>query len=396
MINERLKIFFLSNSKLVDKHFINIIFGTVKIIKEKNILSSFFNKKLNVALAYNLKPESESLSQSVSPIVNNHSQSLQSQMDTYAEWDTWETINAVKDAISHYNNVTLIEADEEAYNKFRQVKPDIVFNIAEGAFGVSREAQIPAMLDMLQIPYTGSDALTLAICLDKARTKEILSYYKVPTAKFFVADKIEVAENHDLGFPMIVKPISEGSGKGIYASSFVHSKDELKREIKRITSEYNQSALIEEFLPGREFTVAILGNNGDTKVLPAIEMRYDKYPEGIAPLYSYEAKWILDTKENEFDVFDCPANITRELEQKINKVCTDTYRVLKCRDWSRIDLRLDKNGEPNIIEINPLPGIIPDPNENSSFPKAARAAGIEYDDMINHVLASAVKRYNLL
>ena len=94
-------------------------------------------------------------------------------------------------------------------------------------------------------------------------------------------------------------------------------------------------------------------------------------------LYSYEAKWILDTKENDFDVFDCPANITKELEAKINKVCIDTYRVLKCRDWSRIDLRLDKNGEPNIIEINPLPGIIPDPTENSSFPKAARAAGIE-------------------
>ena len=127
------------------------------------------------------------------------------------------------------------------------------------------------------------------------------------------------------------------------------------------------------------------------------EVEFDsKYPEGTAPLYSYEAKWILDTKENEFDVFDCPANITKELEEKINKVCLDTYRVLKCRDWSRIDLRLDKNGEPNIIEINPLPGIIPDPNENSSFPKAARAAGIDYNDMINTVLASAVKRYNLL
>ncbi len=396
MVDERLKIFFLTFLKLVDKHFINIIFGIEKIYKEKNILSSFFNKKLNVVLAYNLKPESEPLSASVSPIVNNQSQNFQTQLDTYAEWDTWETINAVKDAIACYNNVTLIEADEEAYNNFRKVKPDIVFNIAEGAFGVSREAQIPAMLDMLQIPYTGSDALTLAICLDKARTKEILSYYKVPTAKFFVADEVDDAGNHNLNFPMIVKPVSEGSGKGIFASSFVHSKDELKREIKRITSEYNQSALVEEFLSGREFTVAVLGNNGDTKILPAIEMRFDKYPEGTAPLYSYEAKWILDTKENEFDVFDCPANITKELEEKINKVCLDTYRVLKCRDWSRIDLRLDKNGEPNIIEINPLPGIIPDPNENSSFPKAARAAGIDYNDMINTVLASAVKRYNLL
>ncbi|HQJ45059.1 MAG TPA: D-alanine--D-alanine ligase, partial [Ignavibacteriaceae bacterium] len=206
---------------------------------------------MNVALAYNVKPESDSFPAVVSPILNSSSQKSNSEIDQYAEWDTWETINAVKDAISIYNNVSLIEADEEAYNKFREIKPDIVFNIAEGANGVSREAQIPAMLDMLKIPYTGSDALTLAICLDKARTKEILSYYKIPNAKFFVADKVEDAKNHNLKFPMIVKPISEGSGKGIYASSFVHNQTELEREIKRITSEYNQSSLVEEFLPGR-------------------------------------------------------------------------------------------------------------------------------------------------
>jgi D-alanine-D-alanine ligase len=351
---------------------------------------------LNVALAYNVKPESDSFPASVSQNSNNQSQNLNSQFDEFAEWDTWETINAVKDAIACYNNVTLIEANEEAYNKFREIKPDIVFNIAEGAYGVSREAQIPAMLDMLQIPYTGSDALTLAICLDKARTKEILSYYKVPTAKFFVADRVEDAENQNLEYPLVVKPVSEGSGKGIYASSFVNNRKELEREIKRITSEYNQSALVEEFLSGREFTVALLGNNGDARVLPAIEIRFDKYPAGVEPLYSYEAKWILDTKESDFNVFDCPAMLDTELEKKVNKICLDTYRVLKCRDWSRIDLRLDKYGEPSIIEINPLPGIMPDPTENSSFPKAARAAGINYNDMINTVLASAVKRYNLL
>lgn len=351
---------------------------------------------MNVALTFNVKPESDSFTALVSPAIDNQQTNLQPQIDTYAEWDTWETINAVKNAISIYNNVTLIEANEEAYNKFREIKPDIVFNIAEGANGVSREAQIPAMLDMLNIPYTGSDALTLAICLDKARTKEILSYYKIPTAQFFVADRPEDAYNKNLSFPLIVKPVSEGSGKGIFASSFVNSVEELTREIVRITTEYNQSALIEEFLSGREFTVAILGNNGEARVLPLIEMRYDKYPAGVVPLYSYEAKWILDTKENVFDVFDCPANVDKQLEEKIKKVSIDTYKVLKCRDWSRIDLRLDKNGEPNIIEINPLPGIIPDPNENSSFPKAARAAGIEYNDMINLVLAAGVKRYNLL
>jgi D-alanine-D-alanine ligase len=354
---------------------------------------------LNVALAYNVKPESETFPEIVSSNPNSHSSNLKPQLDTYAEWDTWETINAVKDAIEVYNNVTLIEADENAFNKFKEVKPDIVFNIAEGENGVSREAQIPAMLDMLKIPYTGSDALTLAICLDKARTKEILTYYNVPNAKFFTADSVddvETVENKNINYPLVVKPVSEGSGKGIFASSFVNNKEELKREIERITTEYNQPALVEEYLSGREFTVAILGNEDETKILPIIEMRFDKYPEGVIPIYSYEAKWILDTKENDFDVFDCPASVDEQLEMKIKKVCFDTYKVLRCYDWSRIDLRLDKNGNPNIIEINPLPGIIPDPKENSSFPKAARAAGINYNDMINTVLASAVKRYNLI
>lgn len=354
---------------------------------------------MNVALAYNVKPESETFHAIVSPNPNSHSQNLKPQLDTYAEWDTWETINAVKDAIEVYNNVTLIEADEESFNKFKEVKPDIVFNIAEGANGVSREAQIPAMLDMLNIPYTGSDALTLAICLDKARTKEILTYYDVPNAIFFAAgsvNDVDEIEKRNLEYPMIVKPVSEGSGKGIFASSFVNNREELKREIERITTEYNQPALVEEFLSGREFTVAILGNNDEINILPVIEMRFDKYPEGVTPIYSYEAKWILDTKENDFDVFDCPAIVDEQLEMKIKKVCLDTYKVLRCQDWSRIDLRLDKHGNPNIIEINPIPGIIPDPKENSGFPKAARAAGINYNDMINTVLASAIKRYNLL
>jgi D-alanine-D-alanine ligase len=197
-------------------------------------------------------------------------------------------------------------------------------------------------------------------------------------------------------FPLIVKPISEGSSKGIFSSSFVKNTKELEDEVGRILTSYNQPALIEEFLPGREFTVAVLGNGDETEVLPIIEIRYEDFPEDVVPLYSYEAKWILDTKENNFDVFECPAKLNKQLEEKIKETVLRTYKVLKCKDWSRIDVRLDKNGVPNIIEINPLPGIMPDPNENSSFPKAARAAGMDYNQMIQRVLYSAAKRYGLL
>lgn len=290
----------------------------------------------------------------------------------------------------------MIEADFFSFEKLRDSKPEIVFNIAEGINGASREAQIPAMLDMLNIPYTGSDAATLSICLDKARAKEILTYYGIPTAKFFVVTSPEEANDIRLPFPLIIKPNLEGSSKGIFSSSFVTNKEELKREVERILFEYNEPALIEEFLPGREFTVALLGNGSDVEVLPLIELKYNSFPENFIPIYSYEAKWILDTSENPLNVFSCPAQVDSALEEKIRTLCARTFNVLRCKDWSRIDVRINKNGEPCIIEVNPLPGILPNPNDNSCFPKAARTAGYNYTTMINKVLHCAARRYNIL
>jgi D-alanine-D-alanine ligase len=351
---------------------------------------------LNVALAYNVKPESDTFIEDLPPIRSDNLTQTESVIETYAEWDTWETINALKDAIEVYHDVNLIEANTDAFEKFMQSKPDIVFNIAEGFNNLSRESQIPAMLDMLNIPYTGSDALTLGICLDKARTKEILSYYKIPNANFILVDRYKPLSNHSIEFPSIVKPVSEGSSKGIFNSSIVRNYDELNAEIKRVVDEYNQPAIIEEFLPGKEFTVAIIGNEDNTEILPIVEIKYENFPEEVEHLYSYEAKWILDTKDSVFDVFECPAAIEKDLENQIKDTALRAYNVLRCRDWGRIDIRLDKNGTPNVIEINPLPGIMPDPNENSSFPKAARAAGINYNEMIQRVLFEACKRHNLV
>jgi D-alanine-D-alanine ligase len=367
---------------------------------------------LNVTLAFNVKPacldlaeprqKSETFLEDLSPVSNLSQKAKQPQVqsqesiDTYAEWDTWETISAVKSAIELFHNVNMVEANENAFEQLRESRPDIVFNIAEGFNGISREAQIPSMLDMLRIPYTGSDPLTLATCLDKARTKEILSYYKIPNTRFMVVDQIEQVKNLEMSFPLIVKPVSEGSSKGIFTSSFVKDLRELRKEVDRILNEYNQPVIIEEFLPGREFTTAIIGNGDEAEVLPIVEISYNDFPEDFIPIYSYEAKWILDTKENPLEVFSCPAKISRQLEGKIKSVALRTYNILHCKDWSRIDVRLDKNGEPNIIEVNPLPGILPNPEENSCFPKAARAAGLAYNDIINKVLFAAAKRYKLL
>ena len=351
---------------------------------------------MNVALTFNVKPESGTFNEEIPLVQSNSNTQLQKSVDTYAEWDTWETINAVKSAIETYHAVELIEADQFAYEKLRESKCDIVFNIAEGFNGTSREAQIPAILDMLKKPYTGSDPLTLSICLDKARTKEILSYHKIPNAKFLVIDQLEQLTDVNMMFPLIVKPISEGSSKGIYSSSFVNNDRELLLELQRILTEYNQPALLEEFLPGREFTVAIIGNNNEAEALPIVEISYKDFPKDFVPIYSYEAKWILDTREKPLDVFNCPADIDLNLEQEIKATALKTYRVLKCRDWSRIDLRLDKFNIPNVIEVNPLPGILPNPVDNSCFPKAARTIGLDYNNMINKVLFTAAKRYGLV
>jgi D-alanine-D-alanine ligase len=315
--------------------------------------------------------------------------------DTYAEWDSKETILAVKTALEQNHNVTLIEANEEAYRKIIDVKPEIVFNIAEGLRGSSREAQMPALLEMLGIPYTGSDPLTLGICLDKSRTKEILAYHKIPTPKFIVVEEESQIKNIDIGLPAIVKPLYEGSSKGIFDASVVRTVPDLEKQTKKILAEYDQPALVEEFLTGREFTVAMLGNDGDLRPLPIVEIRFDSLPKGVNPIYSYEAKWMWDTVENPIDVHECPAKITPELKEKIENICRKTYKVLKCRDWCRIDIRLDGSGEPQVLELNPLPGILPNPEEHSCFPQAARAAGLDYQVMINSVLNAAIKRYGL-
>ncbi len=150
--------------------------------------------------------------------------------------------------------------------------------------------------------------------------------------------------------------------------------------------------LVEEFLPGAEFTCAILGNGRGARVLPLVGMNFAALPDGALPVYGYEAKWVWDRPENPLEIFECPARIGKALQREVEKTALDAYRVLGCRDWSRIDVRLDAAGVPNVVEVNPLPGILPDPADNSCFPKAARAAGMSYDQLIQACLVYAAQR----
>ncbi|MGA9115238.1 MAG: ATP-grasp domain-containing protein [Bacteroidota bacterium] len=304
-----------------------------------------------------------------------------------------ETVHAVRDALALVHRVVLVEANQDACQKLIENRPDFAFNMSEGLYGASREAQIPAILEMLGVPYLGSDPLTLGICLEKARAKEILSYHGISTPPFAVVRSMEAFEDVRVRFPSIVKPLHEGSSKGVHDSCLVRSPADLEREVRAVLSAYGQPAIVEEFLPGREFTVALLGNGRDVRMLPVVEVLFDALPDGANPVYSYEAKWVWDRAERPLEIFSCPADLTPLLRDEVESVCRRAYEVLQCRDWARVDVRLDVRGRPHILEVNPLPGILPDPRDNSCFPKAARAAGMSYPELITTVLDIALERY---
>lgn len=316
--------------------------------------------------------------------------------DFFAEGDSAETIEAVISAIrSGGYEVIGIEGDDSAPQKLELLQPDLVFNMVEGLFGDFRESYIPMVCERLGIPYTGSDPLTLALCLNKARTKEILSYYSIPTPPFRVFYAHQKIELRDFEFPAIIKPIAEGSSKGVFNDSVVETIDQARSKIIECLEKYQQPVIIEKFLAGDEFTVAMWGNEPEIEVLPIVAIKYDDLPPGARPIYSYEAKWIWDIPEKPLEIFQCPANLTLLQRRNIEAVARDAYRVMNIKDWCRIDIRMDSQGVPHVLELNPLPGILPNPEENSCFPKAARTKGYSYEAMILKVIEFARKRYQI-
>jgi D-alanine-D-alanine ligase len=365
-----------------------------------------------IGLAYNQKPEPKELAGPVSeggrqedgelsrPDEEPPSKILELSIaeliarDEFAEWDSPVTIAAVEAALSRLGKVVRLEAKEDFPERLRHTRPDIVFNIAEGFNGVNREAHVPAICEFFGIPYSGSDPFTLSLCLDKARTKETLSFHGIPTPKFAVVETPGEIESKTAGlvFPLFVKPVHEGSSKGITDGNMCWDRRQLLRQTKFLLENYRQPVIVEEYLPGHEFTCAVLGNGAAATVLPIVGMNFDALPKGALPIYSFDAKFVWDRPENPLDIFQCPARITRELQASIGRVTLDAFRVLGCRDWARIDVRLDAAGVPNVLEVNPLPGILPDPADNSCLPKAARAAGIGYEELIQSCLRYAAAR----
>jgi len=299
-----------------------------------------------------------------------------------AEFDKESTIEGIERALEALGHETqrvghvksLVKALAEGQSW------DIVFNIAEGMFGLAREAQIPALLDAYEIPYVFSDAFTLAISLDKGLTKTVVRDFGVPTADFFVLRSIDEIEQINLPYPLFAKPLAEGTGKGIKADSKITDKDQLISVCKNLLEEFNQPVLIETFLSGDEFTVGIVGTGEDAKVVAVMEIILGDKAE--AEIYSYSNK---DNYEDRVSY----RLASEEAAKKCEEVALKAWRGLKCRDGGRVDVRMDAKGIVNFIEVNPLAGLN---YVTSDLPIMCGLKGIDFNDLIKWIMASAEKR----
>jgi D-alanine-D-alanine ligase len=311
--------------------------------------------------------------------------------DYFSEFDSEETINAITSALrSKGHSVDYVDVERSnLFSFFKKHGADMVFNIAEGNHGKFRESEVPAILDYLDIPYTGSNTLALALALNKALTKKILKAENIPTPPFQILVKGNEKLDPALRFPLILKPNCEGSAKGINKSNVVHSPKELFSKAHEIISLYKQEVLVEEFIEGREFTVGIL-ENGKIDVLPILEIDFASCAKSGEYFYSWRMKEFQGNEEMGLTpTFYCPARLDKETEKKIKEVALRTHRAVGCLDISRTDIRLSADNIPYVLEINPLPGLNP---KESNFPIMAYAAGMTYDDLIESILTSAYKR----
>ncbi len=300
--------------------------------------------------------------------------------------DTNDDAESVMTALKELgHDVTSYYVDLDIFEKLRKEKNnlDLVFNLCDDGFFSDPELEphVPAMLDLLGIPYTGSSYLSLALCLNKARAKKLLAYHKIPTPEFNVFKK--ATDKSSLDFPLIVKPVHEDASIGIRDESVVNNADELSQRIRHIIDEYNQPALVESYIDGSEYNVGVIGDI----VLPVSEIKFD-LPSGKPRIVNYSAKWKEGSIDYNGTVRQCPANITSALKKRLVKLALRAANLMLCRDYFRVDFRVDKKGNPYILEVNPNPDISLD----AGLAAMVKVQGYEYKKMISVIIESALSR----
>lgn len=324
--------------------------------------------------------------------------------DALAEYDATETVEGILGVLRGAGHEAfLLEADETLLTALLHDRPDFCFNIAEGLRGDAREAQVPALLEFLGIPYTGSKVLTNAISLDKGMTKLVWQSYGLPTAPFQVMAHADEALKPELHFPLFVKPVREGSGMGINEHSIVHNEAELRAQVDWVVRTYRQPALVEGFLPGREFTVGVLGNRlrgGEKRRANFYDARgYHVFPVEEIDVSRGELKGVYNTLAKSYAPDDpgapglvCPADIPDALAREMQELTIAAFEAIGALDVSRVDFRLDAAGRPMLVEINTLPGLRPG---FSDLWIVADAEGVSYETLVLEILHLALERYGI-
>ncbi|HPD22241.1 MAG: D-alanine--D-alanine ligase [Pseudomonadota bacterium] len=306
-------------------------------------------------------------------------------LEETAEFDRVDTIDAIDEAIRACGHETdrIGNAKQLVQRLARGERWDLVFNIAEGLHGVGREALVPALLDSYEIPYTFSDPLVLALTLHKGMTKAVLRDAGVPTADFAVVSVPADIEKVSLPYPLFVKPVAEGTGKGISDASLVKTPADLERVCENLLAEFHQQVLVETFLPGREFTAGVVGTGDEAAAVGVMEVLFKK-KEPADLIYSYHNKSNYE-QAIEYRVPE------PEVVEPCAKLALSAWKVLGCRDGGRVDIRMDSQGRPNFIEVNPLAGLNP---VHSDLPILCKLNGISFQELMERILKSAFKRIN--
>ena len=322
--------------------------------------------------------------------------------DAGAEFDREQTIQAIAAALEAEGHfVYFLEADSSLPEALLNLRPHICFNIAEGIGGDGREAQVPALCEMLGIPYTGSQVVANAVSLNKTMTKRIWQQQGLPTAPYYEFSSLEEVAHIDLRFPLFAKPAREGTGMGVDNQSIINDYDELINRVDWLLSKYRQPVLVEEFLPGREFTVGFIGNRSTPAYrrnpnlydadgyhwFPVLEI--DAIASVSPTVYGHDAK-ALDIGSEGAPNYLCPADIPESTRSRLIDLTRRAAEALDVRDVSRVDFRLGADGEPYLLEINTLPGLNP---LLSDLCIMAAAEGMSHQTLVTEILYLAAERY---
>lgn len=307
--------------------------------------------------------------------------------------DYYKDVDSVNEALEKLGyKVSKVAVGNDIVNLLSDIKnisPACIFNLCEEVGGnIWGEVYVAGILELLGIPYTGSGPFGLMLSLNKAKTKDVLQSHgiKVPSYKVFDAKEDSIPET--LKYPFIVKPLHESGSYGIDRNSVVYDEYSLRNKINAVYEEFREPSIIEEYIEGTELSVSILGNGKDLVILPISEIDYSKIQKGSPTICSYNAKWKTRSKEYRNTVPICPADLSGRLKDKIQNIAAKVYEVMECRDYARVDIRLDKNENPYIIDVNLNPCL----SSNSGFVRSARASGLSYEDLIKEILDACIER----